>query len=112
MKSTKQLKIQNTNIKESESSWGVMLTRKNSKKTFNYKESFSIFNNNSISDENDNKIVDLSKKIKIHIIGKNKSKKDKNYSVSQRNFNIQNEKQAENGKHKITLSQDQFKKIP
>ena len=65
MKSTKQIKIQNTNIKVSESSWGEMLTRKNSNKNFNYKESFSIENNNSISEENDNKIVDLSKKLKF-----------------------------------------------
>ena len=112
MKSTKQIKIQNTNIKVSESSWGEMLKRKNSNYNFNYKEIFSIENKNSISDENDIKIVDLSKKIKIYIIGKNKSKKDKNYSVPQRNFNIQNEKQAENGKHKIIYNQDQFKKIP
>ena len=115
MKSSKQLKLQNTNNKISESSRGEMLTKKNVSKNFNYKEIFSFESekNNSIGEDNNNNVIDLSKnKIKIHIIGKNKTKKDKNHPFSQRNVNNKNEKQSENGMHKTTYSQDKFKIIP
>lgn len=115
MKTAKISKIQNDTSKAPESSRGEILTKKNTGKKSNYKEMFSIESekSDSISSSNNNKIIDLNKnKIKIHIIGKNKTKKEDSYTFSQRNGNIQNEKQIEKGKHKITYSQDKFKKIP